>query len=136
MILDMVGALITMQNENDGKMVRPQQLTNTLDKLRKEGDSFLSWLHEAGLKPVDAVGVGTIWLLQKEMRDMFNQYRLDNGNGSISTGKAKQKARDHGCLEEKGRMNQEKYCFRVVDTEAYDAMYNKVIYDSTTGPTP
>ena len=136
MILDMVSALITMQNENDGKMVRPSQLTATLDKLRKEGDSFLSWLHEAGLQPIGEQGVGTIWLLQKEMRDMFNQYRLDNGNGTISTGKAKQKARDHGCLEEKGRMNQEKYCFKVVDSEAYDAMYHKVIYDSTTGPTP
>lgn len=132
MILDLIDALMTMQNENDGKMVRPARLVSMLEKLKKEGDTFLSFLHESGLEPAAETGVGTVWLQQKEMADMFNRYRQDNRNGTISTPKVKQKARDHGCKEEKGRSNGWKYLFKVFDNKAFDDMRTSVIFDSNT----
>jgi len=131
MILDMVDALVKMQNEHDGKMVRPERLVNTLEKLKKEGDTFLSFLEHAGLETCPEAGPSCIWLKQKQLADMFNDYRQDNRNGSISTNKVKQKARDHGAVE-KSHGNGDKYLFKVVDQKAFDDLHHRTIFDSKT----
>ena len=131
MILDMVDALVKMQNEHDGKMVRPERLVNTLEKLKKEGDTFLSFLEHAGLETCPEAGPSCIWLKQKQLADMFNDYRQDNRNGSISTNKVKQKARDHGAVEKSAGGNGDKYLFKVVDQKSFDALHHRTIFDST-----
>lgn len=131
MILDLIDALMAMQNEHDGKMVRPARLVAMLEKMKKEGDTFLSFLYESGMEPAGEPGVKTVWLQQREMANMFNRYRQDNRHGTISTNKVRQKARDHGSLEEKGRSNQWKYLFKVFDSKAFDEMRTTVIFDST-----
>ena len=131
MILDMVGCLVDMQNQHDGKMVRPERLVNTLEKLKKEGDSFLSFIESAGLETVSEEGVNTIWIKQKPLADMFNHYRQENRNGTISTSKVKQKARDHGAVEKGAGGNGDKYLFKIVDSKLYDALHTTTIYDSS-----
>lgn len=126
MIIDMIDALISMQNNHGGKMVRPEQLVKLLDKLKTDGDNYLSFLNESGLEPAIEPGKGTIWVQQSTLRDLYVAYRVTNGSGKITTSSIKQKARDHGSLEEKGRSNGHKYLYRVFDRKAFDDAHSHI----------
>lgn len=120
MVLDMIGALIAIQNEF-GKMVRPQELDNALNDLRYDGDAFLSFLGNSGLEVSRAEDVDEVeWIHQDRLYRAFVMHSSESGTRSASMRHMKGKCAAFGIEKDNAGQRKHKFKFTVVDREAYD----------------
>jgi len=120
MIMDMIDCLIEMQNEH-GKMVRPEKLSQVLEDMRFDGDAFLSFIGSAGLEISQGVDeqLKQEWIHQSSLFGAYNYYCGLNGNQTGSMRSLKGKCETHGVIRESAGKRQHRMLFDVVDEKAY-----------------
>ena len=119
MVLDMVGALIRMQNEH-GKMVRPAILDATLNEFRNDGDVLLSFLGSSGLDIATVSDSNVEFIHQDKIFSMFRLFAKENGYKEGSMRNLKGKFASHGIIKENAGKNKHKLGLVITDKEAYD----------------
>ena len=120
MILDMIDAIIEMQN-NHGKMVRPDSLAKALTDLMYDGDSFLAFMGWCGLEAdgETAEDDNTEWLHQSALRDAYNRFSGEYGNATLGMKGLKGKCRVHGCSMKSASGRSHNFKFKVVDNDLF-----------------
>jgi len=120
MVMDMIDCLIEMQNEH-GKMVRPDKLSQVLEDMRFDGDAFLSFIGSAGLEISEGVNaeLKQEWIHQSSLFGAYNYYCGLNGNQTGSMRSLKGKCETHGVIRESAGKRQHRMLFDVVDEKAY-----------------
>lgn len=120
MVMDMIDCLIEMQNEH-GKMVRPDKLSQVLEDMRFDGDAFLSFIGSAGLEISEGVNaeIKQEWIHQSSLFGAYNYYCGLNGNQTGSMRSLKGKCETHGVIRESAGKRQHRMLFDVVDEKAY-----------------
>lgn len=120
MVMDMIDCLIEMQNEH-GKMVRPEKLSQVLEDMRFDGDAFLSFIGSAGLEISEGVNadIKQEWIHQSSLFGAYNYYCGLNGNQTGSMRSLKGKCETHGVIRESAGKRQHRMLFDVVDEKAY-----------------
>lgn len=121
MVLDMISCLISMQNEH-GKMVRPAVLDEALNDLRYDGDTFLSFLGNAGLDVARKTDADSECedIHQDKLFRAYVMFSAENGVKSGSVRNLKGKCASHGVIKEGAGQRKHKFKFKVVDRESYD----------------
>ena len=121
MVLDMVGAMIRMQNEH-GKMVRPSVLDATLNEYRYDGDVLLSFLSNSGLRIAtpDDSEASVEYIHQQKVYDIFKGFAKENGYKEGSMRSMKGKFASHGVIKKPAGQNKHYLGLVIEDKEAYD----------------
>lgn len=128
MILEMIDCVISMQNEF-GKMVRPQTLSDQMNDLMHDGDSFLSFLGWCGVELAGKNDKGTDveWLFQAHVRDAYNRYAGEYGCSVLQIKTIKAKCRFHGADEKHVGARQHDFKFKVIDNDLFNKNFSFTI---------
>jgi len=94
-------SLIDHLAAHDGMLLRPQVLEDELDRLRTEGDPFMSWMKASGLS-VDPDAPGHAECHQDDLMESFKTYCVHNGYNTWAMRKFKGRLRALN-LEETGK---------------------------------
>jgi len=125
----MIDCLIDMQ-QKFGKMVRPDKLSQVLDDMRFDGDSFLSFIGSSGLEISNGEYSGQKtkqeWIHQSSLFGAYNYYCGMNGNQTGSMRTLKGKCETHGVIRESAGKRQHRMLFDVVDEKAYRSAFYAV----------
>jgi phage/plasmid-associated DNA primase len=128
MILDMVDAIKAMQ-EQHGKMIRPQSLSDQMNDLMHDGDSFLSFLGWAGIEIASKADKGddVNWLFQAQIREAYNRYAGEYGCSTLQIKSVKAKCRFHGADEKHVGSRQHDFKFKIVDTKNFHRNFEFIL---------
>jgi phage/plasmid-associated DNA primase len=120
MIMDMLDAIIEMQNEY-GKMVRPEALASLLRDLMYDGDSFLGFLGWCGLETAgkNETGTSVEVLAQSALLDAYNRFAGEYNSATIGMRTMKGKCRTNGSHPIGRRGSTHDFMFRVVDNDLF-----------------
>lgn len=120
----MANALIEHLKEHEGMLLRPKVLEDELERLKVEGDPFMSWMKASGLsnEPNDK---NTAEIHQDEAMESFRMFCINNGYNTWAMRKFKGRLRDLN-LEEAGKHGG-KHSFTFFVTDLNLARISKVV---------
>ena len=107
-------ALLSEAKKNQGKIDRPKALEQELERLRIEGDPFMSWMVASGLS-VDEQDHNTSVLHQDDLHSSFNSYCAQHGYNIWSIRRFKARLRALNLPEEGRQGGKHCYAFYVKD---------------------
>jgi hypothetical protein len=99
--MSMAKALIEHLSKHDGMLLRPQVLEHELERLKIEGDPFMSWMEACGLS-ASAEDHNIVEVHQDAAMESFKTYCLSNGYNTWAMRKFKGRLRALN-LEEQGK---------------------------------
>ena len=112
----MAKALIDHLEAHEGMLLRPKVLEEELDRLRVEGDPFMSWMQASGIS-TDSESAGSIECHQDDLMESFRAYCHRNGYNLWAMRKFKSRLRALN-LEESGKHGgKHSYQFYVTDMQ-------------------
>lgn len=101
-------ALLAEAQRGGGKLDRPEKLREELERLKVEGDPFMSWMVASGLSAEEG-DHNNVVLHQDDLHSSFNTYCHNHGYNTWSIRKFKSRLRALN-LEEEGRQGG-KHCY-------------------------
>ncbi len=107
-------ALLSEAKRGDGKLERPEVIERELQRLKVEGDPFLSWLEDTGLS-TDLLHRNTVVVHQDDLHDSFKTYCAKNGYNTWSIRRFKGRLRALNMEEQGCHGGKHSYTFFVKD---------------------
>jgi len=114
--ISMAEALIEHLAAHNGMFLRPAVLEQELERLKIEGDPFMSWMAASGISP-DKRTENTVEVHQDAAMESFRQYCLNNGYNTWAMRKFKGRLRDLNLPESGKHGGKHSFIFYVTDLQ-------------------